>query len=87
VGWTFFYMFVVLKIPVLFAFWLVWWATRAPEPDQERSDDDGGARRHPNHPRGRPPTPPRRGPHAEPPPRAPERVRVAAGKQVDPSHR
>lgn len=82
-GWTFFYMFVILKIPVAFALWLVWWATRAPEPqEQERSDDGGGARRH-RHPRGRPPTPPRRGPHAEPLPGPPQRVRVAAGKQLD----
>ena len=85
-GWTFFYMFVILKIPVAFALWLVWWATRAPEPDQQPSDDDGGSRRHP-HPRGRPPTPPRRGPHAEPPPLPPQRTRVAAGKPLDPSHR
>lgn len=78
-GWTFFYLFVVLKIPVAFALWLVWWATRAPEPqEQESSDDDGGSRRHPHHPRGRPPRPPRRGPHADPAPRAPQRVRAVA---------
>jgi hypothetical protein len=88
VGWTFFYMFVVLKIPILFAFWLIWWATRAPEPqEQERSDDDGGGSRRERHPRGRPPRPPRRGPHAEPAPPAPLRTRVVAGKLPDSAHR
>jgi hypothetical protein len=86
VGWTFFYMFVILKIPVAFALWLVWWATRAPEPEQQPSDDEGGSHRH-RHPRGRPPTPPRRGPHGEPLPPPPQRVRVAAGKKLDTSHR
>lgn len=79
-------MFVILKIPVAFALWLVWWATRAPEPEQQPSDEDGGSRRH-RHPRGRPPTPPRRGPHGEPLPPPPQRVRVAAGKQLEPRHR
>lgn len=78
VGWTFFYMFVVLKIPIGLALWLVWWATREPAaPEQERSDGHGGTKRNP-HPRGRPPTPPRRGPHAERPPSAPKRVRTDA---------
>ena len=79
-------MFVILKIPVAFALWLVWWATRAPEPEQQPSDDEGGSHRH-RHPRGRPPTPPRRGPHGEPLPPPPQRVRVAAGKKLDTSHR
>ncbi len=78
VGWTFFYMFVVLKIPVAFALWLVWYATREPAPQEpERSDGEGGSR-HERHPRGRPPRPPRRGPHADPQPRPPARVRVEA---------
>ncbi|HEY8769063.1 MAG TPA: hypothetical protein VIM03_00880 [Thermoleophilaceae bacterium] len=86
-GWAFFYMFVVLKIPIAAALWLVWWATRSPEEQEhERSDEDGGSRRH-RHPRGRPLTPPRRGPHAEPPPRPPDRVRVASGTTLDRTHR
>lgn len=77
-GWTFFYMFVILKIPVIALLTLVWWAVRAtPEPagDEER-EDGGGPRR--DHPRPRRPRPPRRGPHAGPPPHAPRRVRVRA---------
>jgi hypothetical protein len=86
VGWAFFYMMVVLKIPIAFALWLIWWAVREPPvAEEERSEGDGGSRRH-RHPRGRPPRPPRRGPHAEPPPPAPQRTRVA-GKQLDRSHR
>jgi hypothetical protein len=86
VGWTFFYMFVILKIPILAAFWLIWWAIREPAtPEQDPADGDGGSRRH-RHPRGRPPRPPRRGPHAAPPPAAPSRVRAAA-RRLDRAHR
>jgi hypothetical protein len=85
-GWAFFYMFVILKIPIAGALWLIWWATREPEPEEHPSSDgDGGARRH-RHPRGKPPPLPRRGPHAEPPPLPPQRVRVVAGKQLDRTH-
>ena len=56
-----FFLLVVLKIPVLGAIWLVWWASKqAPEPDGA-GDEDGGFKRFrpdPRRPRG-----PRRGPH------------------------
>jgi hypothetical protein len=77
VGWTFFYMFVVLKIPVAAALWLVWWSVReepAAADDSQRSDGGSGG----NHPRPRHPRPPRRGPHSQLPPRPPSRVRVKA---------
>jgi hypothetical protein len=85
VGWTFFYMFVVLKIPIIAAMYLVWWAIREqPEPTDEelrerisRDDDD--------RPRPRRPRPPRRGPHAEPEPQSPQRIR-AHGTQVERTH-
>jgi hypothetical protein len=85
VGWTFFYMFVVLKIPIIAALYLIWWAVRAePEPaDEERAerihrgDDDRPRPRHPH--------PPRRGPHAEPQPPSPQRTR-AVGKRVERTH-
>jgi hypothetical protein len=87
VGWAFFYMMVVLKIPIAFALWLIWWALREPTaPEHERSDDDGGSRK-PRHPRGRPPRPPRRGPHAERPPRPPQRTRFSGKRLPDRSHR
>lgn len=56
-----FFLLVVLKIPVFGALWLVWWASKAPEPEQsgEGNGDDGFDRwrRLPRRPRG-----PRHGP-------------------------
>ena len=58
------FMGVVLKIPVLFACWLLYWAIKA-EPEAAEAPEDGGDhryrrfRREPKRPRG-----PRRGPHA-----------------------
>lgn len=58
------FMGLVLKIPVVFACWLIWWAIKA-EPADAEAPDEGGEdryrrfRRQPKRPRG-----PRRGPHA-----------------------
>jgi len=83
-GWAFFYMFVILKIPVALALWIVWWAVKQDrEPADEQADQDGG--RGPDHPRPRRPRPPRRGPHAEPLPASPKRIR-AKGKRLARSH-
>jgi hypothetical protein len=38
--WPIFFLLVVLKIPVFGALWLVWWASREPEP--EAAEDDSG---------------------------------------------
>jgi hypothetical protein len=73
--WGVFWLAVILKIPIAALLGLVWYAVRQPPVPEAEQDDSGGSRRGP-HPRGRPPHPPRRGPHAEPPPAAPERVRV-----------
>jgi hypothetical protein len=75
---TFVWMFVVLKIPIIAALWLIWWAIQEPEPVAGDDSDGGGSDRHhrrePRHPR-----PPRRGgPHAMPVPDPPARVRTAA---------
>jgi hypothetical protein len=85
VGWAFVYMMVILKIPVAAALYIVWWSVRAqPESaDEQRSNGGGGGWRHP---RPRRPRPPRRGPHAEPPPRPPSRVRARA-RVAEPTHR
>lgn len=59
--WPIFFLLVVLKVPVVGALWLVWWAAREPEPETAADDGDGGFKRprpKPNLPRG-----PRRGPH------------------------
>ncbi len=58
------FMGLILKIPVVFACWLIYWAIKA-EPDVAEAPGDGGEhryrrfRREPKRPRG-----PRRGPHA-----------------------
>ena len=84
-GWTFFYMFVVLKIPIIALLTLVWWAVkqepeRADEEPRERLHRGGDDRPHPRHPKS-----PRRGPHAEPQPTSPQRTRVVA-KRVERTH-
>jgi hypothetical protein len=57
-GWTIFYMVVILKIPMVAALWLVWWAIKSEPLPEEETDEDRGPRR------TRPPLPrwPRRGP-------------------------
>ena len=60
--WPIFFLLVVLKIPVLGAIWLVWWASQAQPLADEAPDDDGGfrfRRPQPQSPRG----PRRGGPH------------------------
>jgi hypothetical protein len=80
------WMLVILKIPVIAALWIVWWAVRSePQPEEGRTDEGGGRWRH-RHPRIRPPRPPRRGPHGQPPPAPPQRVRARARK-LQRSHR
>jgi len=39
--WPIFFLLVVLKIPVFGALWLVWWASKAPEPDSSTEDAGG----------------------------------------------
>ena len=82
---TFVWMFVVLKIPIALALWLIWFAIQEPEPATADDQDEGGSdRRHSPLPRN--PHPPRRGgPHAAPPP-APARVRTVA-RSSDTTHR
>jgi hypothetical protein len=82
-GWTMLYLFVALKIPIVAAIWLVYWAIKQePDPSEDVRDDGGTSkRRHPV-----PPLPrnPRRGPHAEPAPASPPRVRPlrARGRRI-----
>jgi hypothetical protein len=84
VGWTMFYLFVALKIPILLACWIVWWAVRS-EPDlSEDVRDDGGIGKRPHAP-PRLPHAPRRGPHGGAVPASPPRVRPvvkANGRRV-----
>jgi hypothetical protein len=82
--WPIIFLGVVLKIPVGFALWLVWWAARAePELDDAPGDEEHGFRRWRRDPL--PPRGPRRAPHgggaARPLPDCPPggRFRVAPG--------
>jgi hypothetical protein len=85
VGWTLFYMMVVLKIPVIALLLLVWWAVQQ-EPEPAGGDQRERLRRGPDHPRRpRRPRPPRRGPHADPLPVPPSRVRAHA-KRIERAH-
>lgn len=73
---------IVLKIPLLLLVLAVWWAIRQEPEDPASHDDDGGIRRSDDrHPPLRPfPRRPRRGPHGDPPPRSPARVRTARAR-------
>jgi hypothetical protein len=77
--WTMFFLFVALKVPLLALCWLVWWAIRQVPEDDEQPGGNGGGRRRP-HPRGPLPHTPRRGPHGDPAPSSPPRVRPAAAR-------
>ena len=88
VGWTFVYLMVFLKLPILGLFGICWWALRdAPDP-AEQSSDDGGLKK-PRNPHPRRPAPrrggPRRDPHGAPSPAPPPRVRttVARSRQLE----
>ncbi|MBV9311476.1 MAG: hypothetical protein JOZ73_11620 [Solirubrobacterales bacterium] len=70
----------ILKIPIAALIYLVWWAVKQ-EPEQSSSDEDGGLK-----PRQRPHPPkpfprrPRRGPHGDPAPMPPARVRTTRAR-------
>jgi hypothetical protein len=71
-----------LKIPLAALIFLVWWAIRQEPEDSSPSDDDGGVRRpidrlHPHKPF---PRHPRRGPHGDPAPPSPARVRTVKAR-------
>jgi hypothetical protein len=64
-GWTMLYLFVFLKLPILGACYIVWWAVKQTGDEEEVTPDGGGTPRprQPNrHPRApRHPRRPRRG--------------------------
>jgi hypothetical protein len=82
--WTFIWLMVFLKIPVVALFLLVRWAVgQAPETG---SGEDGGIGPrprplHPHHPRRGVPRRPRRGPHGMPSP-SPPRVRTLTARKL-----
>jgi hypothetical protein len=82
--WAMLYLFVGLKIPILLLGLIVWWAVRqTPEP-VEPEGGDGGQRTRP-HKAPSLPKHPRRGPHGDPAPLPPPRVRkvTARARELD----
>jgi hypothetical protein len=84
-GWTMLYLFVFLKLPILAACYIVWWAIKQTDEEPDVKVDGGGSpiprRPHPRRPRH--PRPPRRGgPSCGAALAAPPRVRhvTAAGR-------
>jgi hypothetical protein len=86
--WVFIWLMVFLKIPIVALFLIVRWAVRQTPEDATPGQEGGIGPRpnphHPHHPRSRLPRTPRRGPHREPAPAAPARVRAFASKQRQP---
>ena len=80
----FLWLMVALKVPIAALLWLVWWASREPE-GSEPEQREWQPRRPPYHPRPSRPRPSRRGPHGEPEPVAPKRVR-ARGRRLPARH-
>ena len=69
-----------LKVPLVGLICIVWWAIKQ-EPEEASSEDDGGIKRNPDpHRRGPFRRPPRRGPHGEPAPLPPARVRTVRAR-------
>lgn len=82
-GWTFLYLMVFLKLPIVALLLLVWWAIRqdpGADADDGGESDDGGSKR-PRHPRPPLRPLPRRGPHhGIPEPAAPSRTRTVVAR-------
>lgn len=73
-GWGLVWLMLALKIPLGMLLWLVWWAIKqTPEDEQPHPGGDGGSKV--RHPRGPLPRHPRRGPHGDPVPSSPTRIR------------
>jgi len=79
-GWAMLYLFVFLKLPIAALAWIVWWAAHQTPETSEEPGGDGGAKRRPHPPRPLPRRPRRRGPHGEPAPLPPPRVRTVAAR-------
>jgi hypothetical protein len=77
--WTFIWLMVLLKIPIVALFLIVRWAIRQ-TPESARGGDGGTGPLprplRPHHPRAPRPRLPRRGPHGDPAPSPPARVRA-----------
>lgn len=78
-GWTFFYLMIVLKLPIAGLFYIVWRAIKdVDDPADVRTDGEDGGSKTPEAPRDSRPRPRPRGPHGEPPLPSPPRTRTPA---------
>jgi hypothetical protein len=82
VTWGFLWLMLALKIPLAALIYIVWWAIKQEPEDTTSSDDGGGGAK--LRPRPHPPRPfprrPRRGPHCDPAPQPPARVRTTRAR-------
>jgi len=78
--WTFLWLMLALKIPMVGLFLIIRWALKdAPETVGDQDGGIGPRPRHPYHPRPpRAPRAPRRGPHRDARPASPPRIRALA---------
>jgi hypothetical protein len=86
--WTFIWLMVILKVPIVALFLIVRWAVRqTPETEPGSSDGGIGPRPTPLHPHraggggSRLPRAPRRGLHGDPAPTSPARMRTLVQRQ------
>jgi hypothetical protein len=87
VTWGFLWIMLALKIPLIALIYIVWWAIKQePEEKTQSSDDDGGIKPRRMHPRKPFPRHPRRGPHGDPAPRPPSRVRSVRARARSVGH-
>jgi hypothetical protein len=84
--WGLIWLMLVLKIPVGMLLYLVWWAVRQEtDPETDGGGDGGSKVRPPRPPHGGPERFPRtRGPHGEPTPPSPARVRPTVARAREP---
>jgi hypothetical protein len=80
VTWGFLWLMLALKIPLIGLIVIVWWAVKQKPEDDPASEDDGGVKRERPHPPRPFPRKPRRGPHGDPAPLPPARVRSVRAK-------
>ena len=78
--WGFVWLMLALKIPLIGLICIVWWAIKQKPEDASNSDDGGGIKRQRPHPRKPCPRRPRRGPHGDPAPVPPPRVRTVRAR-------
>ena len=82
--WVFIFLMVVLKIPILGLFGIIWWAIKqTPEEAEDASGSGGSLKPRSPHPRSPLPRAARRGPHGDPAVSAPDRMRVTSSHQHD----